>query len=140
MKLIIVTRWDDGEKMYVNPEQICAIYPCYKKESTVIQFARARESYLDVKESPESIVNMITDKNWIPCDQKLPNDDKPVLLTEEIRFQDGRRRRDVCMASYDPQNMTWYEILGANILEIPHPIAWMKLPKPYQEESKYEID
>ena len=134
MQLIIVTRQIDGEKMYVNPEQICAIYPYYKGESTVIQFAGAEENYLDVRESPESIVSMITDKNWIPCDQEQPNDDKPVLLTAELWFPDNSRRRDVCMASYDLQNKTWYEILGANILEIPHPIAWMKLPEPQQDE------
>ena len=134
MKLIIVTRQIDGKKMYVNPEQICAVYPYYKRESTVIQFAGTEENFLDVKESPKSIVSMITDKNWIPCDQKLPNDDKPVLLTEELRFPDNRRRRDVCMASYDSQNMTWYEILGANTLEIPYPIAWMELPEPQQDK------
>ncbi len=59
MKLIIVTRQIDGEKMYVNPEQICAIYPYHKKESTVIQFSGTKEKYLDVKESPESIACMI---------------------------------------------------------------------------------
>ena len=79
-----------------------------------------------------------TEQRWIPCNEKLPNDDKPVLLTEELRFPDGRRRKDVCMASYDSQNMTWYEILGANTLEIPYPIAWMELPEPYQEENKHE--
>ena len=73
------------------------------------------------------------EQRWILCDQEQPNDDKPVLLTEEIRFPDGRRRRDVCMASYDSQNMTWYEILGVNTLEIPHPITWMPRPEPYKE-------
>ena len=96
---------------------------------------------LDVELRPsaiDAILNMLNGlppiQRWIPCDQKLPSNDKPVLLTAELWFPDNSRRRDVCMASYDLQNKTWYEILGANILEIPHPIAWMELPEPQQDE------
>ena len=59
MRLIIVTRKIDGAKIYVNPEQVCAVYPYYKKDSTVIQFAGAEENYLEVLESVDSIANMI---------------------------------------------------------------------------------
>lgn len=59
MRLIIVTRKIDGAKIYVNPEQICAVYPYYKKDSTVIQFAGAEENYLEVLENVDSIANMI---------------------------------------------------------------------------------
>lgn len=59
MRLIIVTRKIDGAKIYVNPEQICAVYPYYKKDSTVIQFAGAEEKNLEVLENVDSIANMI---------------------------------------------------------------------------------
>ena len=60
MRLIVVTRHADGKKMYVNPENICAVYPYYKHEDkTVIQFSGAEENYLEVLESAESIANMI---------------------------------------------------------------------------------
>ena len=59
MRLIIVTRKIDGAKIYVNPEQFCAVYPYYKKDSTVIQFAGAEENYLEVLENVDSIANMI---------------------------------------------------------------------------------
>lgn len=59
MRLIIVTRQIDGAKMYVNPEKICAVYPYYKKDSTVIQFAGAEENYLEVLESVDSVANMM---------------------------------------------------------------------------------
>lgn len=49
-----------AKKMYVNPEQICAVYPYYKREDkTVIQFAGAEENYLEVLESADSIANMM---------------------------------------------------------------------------------
>lgn len=59
MRLIIVTRAIDGAKMYINPENVCAVYPFYKRDTTVIQFAGAEENYLEVLESAESIANMM---------------------------------------------------------------------------------
>jgi len=35
MGLIIVTRSIDGKKVYVNPQNVCAVYPYYKKEIKV---------------------------------------------------------------------------------------------------------
>lgn len=55
MKLIIVTRIIDGAKVYVNPEQICAIYPYYKKDTTVIQFAGEENNFIVAVESADSI-------------------------------------------------------------------------------------
>lgn len=60
MRLIFVTRYADGKKMYVNPENICAVYPYFKQEDkTVIQFSGEEQNYLEVLESAESIANMI---------------------------------------------------------------------------------
>lgn len=60
MRLIVVTREADGKKIYVNPEQVCAVYPYYKQEDkTVIQFAGAEGNYLEVLESAESIAHMM---------------------------------------------------------------------------------
>ena len=59
MRLIILTRLIDGAKMYVNPEQICAVYPYYKKGTTVIQFAGEENNFIEVLESPDSIASLI---------------------------------------------------------------------------------
>ena len=60
MRLIVVTREADGQKIYVNPEQVCAVYPYYKQDDkTVVQFAGAEGNYLEVLESVESVANMI---------------------------------------------------------------------------------
>ena len=60
MKMITVTRMVDGEKVYVNPENICAVYPRFdNKEITVIQFSGNDENYLEVIESEDSVACMI---------------------------------------------------------------------------------
>ena len=60
MRLIVVTRYVDGKKMYVNPEQVCAVYPYYMQEDkTIIQFSGAYENDLGVLESAESIAHML---------------------------------------------------------------------------------
>lgn len=59
MRLTIATRAIDGAKVYVNPEKVCAVYPYYKRDTTVIQLAGAEENYLVVVESADSIANMM---------------------------------------------------------------------------------
>lgn len=60
MKGIIVSRIVDGAKVYVNPENICAVYPRFdNKEITVIQFPGSDENYLEVIESVDSVACMI---------------------------------------------------------------------------------
>ena len=58
MRLITLTRKIDGAKIYVNPEQICAVFPYYKKDTTVIQFA-GDENYVEVLESVDSIATVL---------------------------------------------------------------------------------
>lgn len=63
MRLIVVTRHVDGKKIYVNPEQVCAVYPYYKHEDkTVIQFSGSDENYLVVLESVDRVACMMEDE------------------------------------------------------------------------------
>ena len=60
MKWIVATRIADGEKIYVNVSQICAVYGKYtNKNVTIIDFVGDCENYLEVLESPEVIMNLI---------------------------------------------------------------------------------
>ena len=60
MRVIIVSRKSDGAKVYVNPENICAVYPRFdNKEITVIQFSGNDENYLEVIESADSVACMM---------------------------------------------------------------------------------
>ena len=60
MKMISVSRMVDGAKVYVNPDNICAVYPRFdNNEITVIQFSGNDENYLEVIESVDSVACMI---------------------------------------------------------------------------------
>ena len=60
MRLIIVSRKIDGAMMYVNPENICAVYPRWdNKEITIIQFTGNDENYLEVIESVDSVASIM---------------------------------------------------------------------------------
>ena len=60
MNVIIVSRKIDGAKVYVNPENICAVYQRYdNKEITIIQFTGSDENYLEVIESADSVAGMM---------------------------------------------------------------------------------
>lgn len=70
-----------------------------------------------------------TARQWIPCSERLPDDDIKVLVTDE----DG----DIYIAYYDynewsdDPKIEWW----TGEFRI-YPIAWMPLPEPYQEEEK----
>ena len=38
--------------------------------------------------------------HWIPCERELPNDNREVEVTCEVRLCDGRKHRYTCHASY----------------------------------------
>lgn len=60
MKWIVATRAVDGEKIYVNVSQICAVYRNYNNRNvTIIDFVGDCENYLEVLESLEAIMNLI---------------------------------------------------------------------------------
>ena len=60
MKFIILTRPNDGEKVYCNVDNISTFYRNYgDKNKTVVQFVRGEDCYINVLESPESIINLI---------------------------------------------------------------------------------
>ncbi len=60
MKWIIATKIAGGEKTYINASQICAVYRKYNnKNITIIDFVGDYENYLEVLESPETIINLI---------------------------------------------------------------------------------
>lgn len=56
---ITLTRANDGAKVYVNTDNICAIYPQYDKDFTLIAFIGSEKNVLAVKESVDSIRNLI---------------------------------------------------------------------------------
>lgn len=60
MKFIITTRYNDGDKVLVNPDMICAVFKSNETDkSTTIQFPGEMDNCIAVKESPEAIVNLI---------------------------------------------------------------------------------
>ena len=60
MKFVIFTRPSDRTKVYVNPNQICAVYQKYaNKDITIIQFSGDGENYVEVLESVEAVMHII---------------------------------------------------------------------------------
>lgn len=60
MRFVIFTRPNDKTKVYVNPNQICAVYQMYvNKDITIIQFSGDGENYVEVLESIEAVMHII---------------------------------------------------------------------------------
>ena len=60
MRFVIFIRPNDRTKVYVNPNQICAVYQRYdNKDLTIIQFSGDGENYVEVLESIEAVMHII---------------------------------------------------------------------------------
>ncbi len=90
MKFIILTRPEDGKRIYVNPNNICTFCENYcATDGTIVSFVGDENCYINVSESPEAIANLIEgvtehptvhhEPHWIPVTEKLPGIGEPVL-------------------------------------------------------------
>lgn len=50
-----------GDDVYINVDAICAFYRSIDKKSTIVQFIGSPDNYINVKETPKEIMNMIVD-------------------------------------------------------------------------------
>lgn len=69
------------------------------------------------------------EQRWIPCSEKLPEDDVEVLVTDDsggVQWLDIDR-----ILSYEDGS-------GRSWIYSQNPTAWMPLPKPYRAERKEE--
>ena len=62
MRLIIVTRYSDGAKIYINPNNVCFIMPHYETKTTCIQFIGDYNIDLEVVESADTVARMMEDE------------------------------------------------------------------------------
>lgn len=62
MRLIIVTRYSDGAKIYINPDNVCCIMPHYETKVTCIQLIGDCEVYVEVAESVDTVARMMEDE------------------------------------------------------------------------------
>ena len=58
MQFIILTRISNGKAVYVNPKQIICFMSITDNTGTLIQFCGDEENYIQVLESPETIVEL----------------------------------------------------------------------------------
>lgn len=71
---------------------------------------------------------------WIPCSEigcELPEEQEKVLLTHELVYT-KEKRREVIKAFWDGQIWNTNEL---DLEYIPAPVAWMRIPKPYEEKE-----
>ena len=88
---------------------------------------------------------MPTESRWIPCGERLPKEDNEVLIS--YRYKEGKG--DTSHTYIDITTYGYMYFGGRKVESIKHwrppfeyfesnyeVIAWMPLPKPYEEEEK----
>ena len=92
-----------------------------------------RDGYIDLNSLDEVEMDIITcalkqyeQQKWIPCSERYPEENQICIVTDETMKNTYEYR--FCKETYD-ENQGW-TYLKHRI------IAWMPLPKPYQEDKQ----
>lgn len=81
----------------------------------------------DLKKVINVINNQLSEQQWIPCSERLPDSQEDVLCDD-----DGR----VTIGYYTDEEIGWHDTHSYRI----YPTAWMPLPDCYQWNGKGEGD
>lgn len=73
MRLIELTLASNNKKIYINPECIYMIEPKLDQTTIIISFLREGNNFIKVKESVDTIVNMIYYTTYHYWDTELPS-------------------------------------------------------------------
>lgn len=71
--------------------------------------------------------------HWIPCSERMPNDDKDYLVTDGESMAVGYYRTDA--KAWDNVNFGWLEH-REETCGLKPVVAWMPLPKPYEGDKE----
>lgn len=75
----------------------------------------------------ETIPSAQPEQRWIPCSERLPEDDEVVLVSDGVDYAVAFWRSDA--DAWDDPLHGWLDSFEFNVK------AWMPLPDPYQEEG-----
>lgn len=99
----------------------------------------------EIKECVERVPSAQSEQQWIPCSERLPEEDGDYWVTADPRYVPPQyKSTDIILWSNGKWMMADYFILDGegrkmpeyNAVEVDIPIiAWMPLPEPYKEKD-----
>ena len=99
----------------------------YKIPGKIETYSQYNEAWQDALDRAEgAIFNLPSaqpEQQWIPCSERLPEDDDDVIITTGF---------EIYIGWFDADNHTW-RLRNDYITSI---VAWMPLPEPYKAESE----
>ncbi len=98
-------------------------------DSMTLDF-NARERLRQRKGEARKILNSIQQlpsaQQWIPCNKKLPKEEEEYLITCEDQYGDTFVKKTM----YSPDSELWWGVPSSETVT-----AWMPTPKPYEVEE-----
>lgn len=73
--------------------------------------------------------------SWIPCDEKLPEEDGQYLITAKYKHVSDSHE-DVYAEHGEWHEGRWEMFCFGHCREVENIIAWMPLPEPYEERER----
>ena len=82
----------------------------------------------------EIVNEVLTVGEWIPCSERLPEDNDIVLVQLNGKHSDGSKYIDAIYTGCFSDNEQW-NVDGEGRIDDAIVVAWMPLPEPYKEKD-----
>jgi len=107
------------------------------KEETIAYFKRHIELYCVTgicREAEEMAIEALAQTRWIPCSERLPEEDGQYLITVKYVHVDGYD--DIYAEHGEWMDGKWDMFCFGHCGQVETILAWMPLPEPYKAESE----
>ena len=90
----------------------------------------------------EDLPSAQPEQRWIPCGERLPEDDVYVLISKRPNLLSGKKWCVTIAGRFKGarNNLVGWRDIGFGELQDDEILAWMPLPAPYREDTKNETD
>lgn len=96
------------------------------EDDSLVECAIECNSFLDW--AADEVAKMPSAPRWIPCEERLPEEDTEVLVTGE------NGEIDIALWKYDSWTEDDVVVWEGNSFSWIDPVAWMPLPEPWKGE------
>lgn len=126
---------------YMNNSQIIEQLESIKQNA--LEFTRqkdASEVWSKDVEALDEAINVLSSNGWIPCSERLPEEETDYLCCYEYTIiggtHEGEKFKDYGVFYYDGYKwIKYWETINKKNIQV---VAWQPLPEPYEEEPEDE--
>ena len=103
------------------------------ERNRVVRWHEGLEPYVKLRDVVWAIEKLSSAERWIPCSERLPEENGQYLITVKYVHVDGYD--DIYAEHGEWADGKWHMFMFGHCGKVENIIAWMPLPEPYEEDE-----